>query len=498
MATNLFVTPTIILSCPSFFALSRYTGMPRTGSVEDAVAMQGMTPSRYHENKFEDSSEEEEAYGKNSPREEALKQMVKSEFWENWAKVSTSPAAIAVVIVNLIFIVPLAYVQFTSMNVSEDFFFLGPQNSMWSKTITQVGEDFSPGLVGASTVVITSKATASAVAQPAASQGLFADQHWSSATKLLQRIDTELLAGGKAGAIFSPMYLSTPGKGSLPIEIQYARMADEKLNPNYANLGTKAQELNFVIGQTMNDARTASVAMVSPNLRTTSPESVLWTVALRNILNEVNADPTSPIEVYMTSQTSGLMDVREAVYAQLPLFVCASLAGCLILIGLMFRSVLLAVRSVVSISFTLAVVYIFGIGVFQQEWLTNIGIPIGGNEGLFFIVPVITFTIVVGLALDYDIFLLGRVLELKERGHDSRVAIELGVAETGHVITCAGSIMAVAFGGALFSEVESLRQSAWIFVSAVLLDTFVVRTVLTPALTMALGEANWWPREFRH
>jgi uncharacterized membrane protein YdfJ with MMPL/SSD domain len=78
-------------------------------------------------------------------------------------------------------------------------------------------------------------------------------------------------------------------------------------------------------------------------------------------------------------------------------------------------------------------------------------------------------------ALDYDIFLISTVLERRLEGHTDRSALVRGMVSTGHIITAAGIIMAVAFSGLLFSSELALNQTAFLLVASVLLDTFVVR-----------------------
>merc|ERR1712217_60515 len=72
-------------------------------------------------------------------------------------------------------------------------------------------------------------------------------------------------------------------------------------------------------------------------------------------------------------------------------------------------------------------------------------------------------------------------------------AILQGVAETGKIISTAGIIMAIAFGGLLIPPIASLNESALIFVTSVLFDTFVVRTMLVPCFLYVFGDLNWWP-----
>ena len=88
------------------------------------------------------------------------------------------------------------------------------------------------------------------------------------------------------------------------------------------------------------------------------------------------------------------------------------------------------------------------------------------------------------------------MVEYRAKGHDDDESISLGLAKTGRIITAAGTIMAVAFGGMLLSSSTTINMLAFYLTTAVILDTFVVRTCLVPAMMFALGKHNWWPRRF--
>jgi hypothetical protein len=103
----------------------------------------------------------------------------------------------------------------------------------------------------------------------------------------------------------------------------------------------------------------------------------------------------------------------------------------------------------------------------------------------------------VGVGLDYDIFLLTRVLEYRRAGLDEADSVVAGLSQTGHIITAAGVIMGIAFSGLLLSTETVLNQLAFLLVFAVLVDTFVVRSMLVPAIMSALGKLNWWPQKFK-
>merc|ERR1712151_617043 len=130
---------------------------------------------------------------------------------------------------------------------------------------------------------------------------------------------------------------------------------------------------------------------------------------------ENNADPRSGVDIFASSASSEIIDVKQVTSDCLPKFVATTLGGCLLMVGIMFTSAMVAVRSVVSIAFTLATVYAVSIGVYQYGCLGESG-PVGNTDGLFFMIPFVTFTTVVGLALDYDIFLVSAIADLRVKG----------------------------------------------------------------------------------
>jgi uncharacterized membrane protein YdfJ with MMPL/SSD domain len=90
---------------------------------------------------------------------------------------------------------------------------------------------------------------------------------------------------------------------------------------------------------------------------------------------------------------------------------------------------------------------------------------------------------------------LSRVIEYRLLGFSERVSLARGVYRTGRIITAAGIIMAIAFGALLFSQTPGLNQLAFFLSFAVLFDTFVIRSVVVPAMMGILGRWNWWPRK---
>jgi RND superfamily putative drug exporter len=102
------------------------------------------------------------------------------------------------------------------------------------------------------------------------------------------------------------------------------------------------------------------------------------------------------------------------------------------------------------------------------------------------------FAIVFGLSMDYEVFLVSRMHEEWERTGDARRAVDRGLATTGRVITAAAAIMVVVFGAFVLSPERMLQQMGLGMAVAILLDAFVIRCLIVPAVMSLLGERAWW------
>ena len=115
-----------------------------------------------------------------------------------------------------------------------------------------------------------------------------------------------------------------------------------------------------------------------------------------------------------------------------------------------------------------------------------------GHPGISFYLPLIVFVLLVALGADYNIFLMSRVREESE-GRPIRDGIRIASGRTGAVITSAGLILAGTFGSMATAPLITLFQVGVAVAIGVLIDTFVVRSILVPAITMLVGERAWWP-----
>jgi uncharacterized membrane protein YdfJ with MMPL/SSD domain len=145
-----------------------------------------------------------------------------------------------------------------------------------------------------------------------------------------------------------------------------------------------------------------------------------------------------------------------------------------IIVGVMFRSLFVPIRLLITIALPICLVYGLGVLVFEQGLLFWKKV-----EALYWLAPVMSFSILVGLGLDYDVFLFSRVVEYRRMGYTDRASILKGVYKTGGIITAAGIIMAIAFTGPTMSNQLVLNEFGFMLCVAVLVDTFVVRYVFS-------------------
>jgi uncharacterized membrane protein YdfJ with MMPL/SSD domain len=228
-----------------------------------------------------------------------------------------------------------------------------------------------------------------------------------------------------------------------------------------------------------------------------SDEGISWLLSARRLIQNLeDQDALSGVNVYIEGTAGIANDAVHSVSDAFPFVATATVVVVFVLMGLFFRSLFAPLRSIVSIALTLSfsfglAVYVYQDGIFN--WMNLSSLNSIGNE-VCWLVPVMAFSTVVGLTLDYDVFLVSRILEYRLDGYEHRTSIASGLHSTGGVINAAGVIMALAFGSLLLSSNPVLHQWSFIVTTAVLVDTFVVRTMVVPILTGLTGKHCWWPR----
>ncbi|GBG34039.1 MmpL efflux pump, putative [Hondaea fermentalgiana] len=193
-------------------------------------------------------------------------------------------------------------------------------------------------------------------------------------------------------------------------------------------------------------------------------------------------------------QLSMIEDMRIS-FAEFPLLVGITCAVVFVLLGVMLQSAFVVVRLTLTVVLPLAGVFGLSVLVYQDGILDWMGFPqlSSSEDGLFFYVPLLSFTICVGLALDYDTLCIARVKEHRERGLAIRAAILRGTWEISTTVVSAGTIMAIAFAGLLTSSTLVVNQMSFILTTSVLFDSFIIQCCVMPCILSFADEIAWWP-----
>jgi len=222
-----------------------------------------------------------------------------------------------------------------------------------------------------------------------------------------------------------------------------------------------------------------------------APEAKEWLTKARS--DYVQRAYGDTAEVGFACRTAESLDIVDNAFGIFPRMVVAVLAVIYIIIGLMFRSAIIPLRLLVTVALTIS--FIFGMFdlVFLRHWGAFLLPQIENIQGVFWILPIIAFCVIVGLGLDYELFILSRVKEAVWTGRTTREGIQDSLECTGKLVTGAGAIMIVSFGGMMFSSMVPLIEIGFIMGFAILIDATVVRILLVPALMAVADQWNWWP-----
>jgi RND superfamily putative drug exporter len=158
-----------------------------------------------------------------------------------------------------------------------------------------------------------------------------------------------------------------------------------------------------------------------------------------------------------------------------------------------FRSLFAAVKAIALNLLSVAASFGALVLVFQDGHGSSFLGVREGTGSVFPIVPIVAFAIVFGLSMDYEVFLVARVLEARRSGLSEMDAIPEGLARTAGLITSAAAIMIVVFAAFTFGNFLVVKMIGFTLAVAVFIDATLVRIVIGPALLRIAGDWNWWP-----
>jgi RND superfamily putative drug exporter len=208
------------------------------------------------------------------------------------------------------------------------------------------------------------------------------------------------------------------------------------------------------------------------------PEALGTVATIRRTLSENGF--TGAVE----GNSAVLLDLRDSSNRDMTRIIIFALGGIFVVLLLLLRALVAPIYLILTILLS----YTATLGVVRLLF-----VDILGAAGVTWWVPMFMFVMLVALGMDYNIFLIGRVKEEVART-GTRAGTRLALARTGGIITSAGIIMAGTFASMMSASLLGLLQIGFAVAFGVLLDTFVVRTTLVPAIIVLLGRWSWWPR----
>ncbi|WP_405016888.1 MMPL family transporter [Kitasatospora sp. NBC_00070] len=235
-----------------------------------------------------------------------------------------------------------------------------------------------------------------------------------------------------------------------------------------------------------------AVTPVSPGLTTVE---VLVTgdpqgAGAKAVVGELR-DHRGGLTTHVTGDAASVVDFQHEIATRGPWALGLVAIGTLVLLFLMTGSVVMPLKAllmnVLSLGASLGALTL----VFQHGYFSGLlgFTPTGGLETF---IPVLVFAFAFGLSMDYEVFLLARIKELRDEGYSCARAVELGLQRSGRIITSAGLLMVIVFAGFAAGQMLMVKEMGVALAVAVAVDATLVRCLLVPATMTLFGEFNWW------
>ncbi len=248
--------------------------------------------------------------------------------------------------------------------------------------------------------------------------------------------------------------------------------------------------LASVADPALNDAGDTAVVIAFPE---TSPQSKETSELVETLRADVVPDALAGTGAvaYVGGQTAAFDDIASQINERFPFFLLVVLGITFLVLTMAFRSIVIATKA--SIATLLSALAAFGllVVVFQFGWgIEAVGLDRTGPIESF--LPIIVFAILFGLSMDYEVFLVSRIREEFVGGDTPRAAIRHGISAIGRVVVAAATIMAVVFLSFMLGDDRIIKEFGFGLGVAILIDAFIVRLTLVPAVMHILDHTAWY------
>jgi putative drug exporter of the RND superfamily len=194
----------------------------------------------------------------------------------------------------------------------------------------------------------------------------------------------------------------------------------------------------------------------------------------------------TPFILHLGGQVKFEQEIFNEIYTKVPYGFLMIVLSTLFILTVAFRSILIPIKAIFMNILSLGATFGIVVWIFQYGHFHIESVAIG------LILPVFVFSLVFGLSMDYEVFLISRIHEVYKETNDNSLATVKGLTSTSKIITSAAAIMIVITGAFSFTGVMPIKQIGIGIAIAIFIDATIVRLLLVPALMKLLGDWNWW------
>ncbi|BAI62986.1 conserved hypothetical protein [Methanocella paludicola SANAE] len=361
----------------------------------------------------------------------------------------------AIFVIALLITVPAVYI-FSNLQLGNDFVDMMPDNIESKAGYDLLNSEFGSGALEKGMIVAT---------LPESLKG--PDGNYSA--EALDRVED-----------MSALMASVPG-----IDKVYSMTRPEGVTIEYDNLSAykgveKEFYQNYMDNNTGLDGRTTLI-YVAYEGSPFSQEAQRATEAIKEKMKSYESG-NAGTTLLLGGSSVGVYEYQKLCTDKYSIVIPVVLIGIFLVLVVLLRSIFTPARLVMTLLMSIAWTMAAFILVFQV-WL---------QASVYWILPIILFCVLMGLGVDYDIFLVTRIREEVYKGRSEEEAIEQAVESTGTIITLCGAVMAAAFGSMMISSTVMLKEFGFVLCLAIILDATLMRLVIVPAIMVLLKKYNWW------
>lgn len=275
--------------------------------------------------------------------------------------------------------------------------------------------------------------------------------------------------------------------GDFPAGLSGAEAQARQLD--VADILRSVDNVTAAVPVALSEDRRTAVFQVVPREGPASASTVTVVAELRG--KKAGIKDATGVDIGLTGQTAGNVDVSAKLGDALPPYLAIVVGLSLLLLLLVFRSIVVPLLATGGFLLSLAAAFGAVVAVYQWGWLGPV-FDVANPGAVLSFLPIILIGVLFGLAMDYQVFIAAGMREAYMHGEPAKHAVRTGFSHAAAVVTAAAIIMVSVFAGFIFSHLNMVRPLGFAMAFGVLVDAFVVRMTIVPAVMYLLGGKAWW------